>query len=208
MMDDVRPRDTGPLALAIAVAAAGSAASLATYFGVGGPFGTISDFGNAATGILSGCLAWRLRGLVTGRARAAVGLALAGAAVTVAGTALVVSGTTTYLLAGLVSSLGFAGIGAWVVTLNRGTAASAVWPPRLRALGVAAGSLMAIGVVVTPGIALRFDDMATMPAWVWVGFLGWLGIFIVYPAWALWLGVVENRYGRVILAAGNAAVTD
>ncbi|MEO8230081.1 MAG: hypothetical protein ABI628_10015, partial [Chloroflexota bacterium] len=66
-MDDTRSRNTGRLALAIGVAAAGSAACLATYFVVGGPFGTINDIGNAATGILSACLAWRLRGQLSGR---------------------------------------------------------------------------------------------------------------------------------------------
>jgi hypothetical protein len=35
--------------------------------------------------------------------------------------------------------------------------------------------------------------MATAPGWVWIGFLGWLGIFVVYPAWAIWMGVVQAR---------------
>ena len=51
------------------------------------------------------------------------GLAVAGAALTVVGSALVVSGTTGFFLAGLVSSLGFAGIGAWLVAANRSDAA-------------------------------------------------------------------------------------
>ena len=62
MMNEARHQDTGRLALAIGVAAAGSAVCLATYFAVQGPFGTINDIGNAATGVLSAGLAWRLRG--------------------------------------------------------------------------------------------------------------------------------------------------
>jgi hypothetical protein len=117
-MDDVRDWDTGRLALAVGVVAVGSAVCLATYFVVRGPFGTISDVGNATAGILSGWLAWRLRRQISTRAAdVAVGAALVGAAITVLGSALVVSGTTGFLFAGLVSSVGFAGIGAWLVVL-------------------------------------------------------------------------------------------
>lgn len=211
-MDDTRSRNTGRLALAIGVAAAGSAACLATYFVVGGPFGTINDIGNAATGILSACLAWRLRGQLSGRTRdLAVGMAVAGAAVTVVGSILVISGTTTFLLAGLVSSMGFAGIGTWLLVANRGAAAATAWPGRLRTLGVATGALMAVGVVVAPGIVLRIDDMATAPSWVWIGFIGWLGIFVAYPAWAIWLGIGESRLARIArpaLLPHETGVTD
>ena len=209
-MDDTRSRDTGRLALAIGVAAAASAACLATYFVVRGPFGTINDIGNAATGILSACLAWRLREMLPGRTRdLAVGMAVAGAALTVVGSALVISGTTTFILAGLVSSLGFAGIGTWLLVVNRGAAAATAWPRRLRTLGVAAGALMAVGVVVAPGIVLRIDDMATTPSWVWIGFIGWLGIFVAYPAWAIWLGIGETRFARpAALLPHETGVTD
>ena len=120
-MDDTRTRDTGRLALAVGVVAAGSAVCLATYFAVGGPFGTINDIGNAATGILSGWLAWRLRSHVASRtARIVTGAALVGAAITVVGSALVVSGTTGFLFAGLVTSVGFAAIGTWLVVTSNG----------------------------------------------------------------------------------------
>ena len=68
MMNEARHQDTGRLALAIGVVAAGSAVCLATYFAVQGPFGTINDIGNAATGVLSAALAWRLRRQIAGRA--------------------------------------------------------------------------------------------------------------------------------------------
>jgi hypothetical protein len=193
------------LALAVGVVAAGSAVCLATFFAVGEPFGTINDIGNGATGVLSAVLAWRLRELVPGRAgRVAVGAALVGAAITVVGSALVISETTGFFLAGLVSSVGFAAIGTWLVVLNRSEAVADAWPPRLRTLGTAAGALMALGFVSAPGIVLGLDDMATAPAWTWVGSLGWLGIFVVYPAWAIWLTNVETRLaGRSIPVAGG-----
>jgi hypothetical protein len=95
-----------------------------------------------------------------------------------------------------VSSVGFAGIGAWLVTLNRGDAAATVPSRPLRALGLAAGGLMTLGIVAAPGLAMGLDDMAAAPAWVWVGLLGWLGIFVAYPAWAIWFANVERRHGR------------
>ena len=117
------------LALAVGVCAAGSAVCLATFYAVQGPFGTINDIGNATAGVLSAGLAWRLRRLIPGRAGdVAVGLATVGAALTVTGSALVISGTTGFFLASLVSSVGFAGIGAWLIALNRSDAVAAVWP--------------------------------------------------------------------------------
>lgn len=197
MMNEARHQDTGRLALAIGIAAAGSAVCLATYFAVHGPFGTINDIGNAATGVLSAGLAWRLRRQIPGRAaKVAVGAAIVGAGLTVAGSTLVVSGTTGFFFAGLVSSVGFAGIGAWLMVLNKGDGMAAVLPRGLRSLGIAAGALMALGITVVPGIVLGLDDMATAPAWVWIGLLGWLGIFVAYPAWAIWLASVEARLDR------------
>lgn len=196
-MNDARDRDPGRLALAVGAVGAGSAACLATYFAVRGPFGTINDLGNATTGVLSGWLAWRLRGQLSGPAGdIAVGAALVGAAITVVGSALVVSGTTGFLFAGLVSSVGFAGIGAWLVIVNRSAGSVAAWPRRLRRLGIVGGGLMAVGIVTAPGIPLGLDDMVTAPVWVWIGFLGWLGTYVIYPAWAIWMGTVQTRLVR------------
>ena len=202
MMDDLEARRTGRIAQAVGLVAAGSAVCLATYYAVGGPFGTINDIANAGTGVLSGWLAWRLRRQIRGRvAHLAVGAALVGAAITVVGSTLVMSGRTGFFLAGLVSSVGFAGIGTWLVILNRSPAVAAAWPERLRTLGGAAGALMALGIVSAPGIVLRLDDMSQAPPWVWIGMLGWLGTFVAYPAWALWLGTglarVADREGPV-----------
>lgn len=207
MMNEARHQDTGRLALAIGITAAGSAVCLATYFAVQGPFGTINDIGNAAAGVLSAALAWRLRRQIRGRAAdVAVGAAILGAGLTVAGSALVVSGATGFFLAGLVSSVGFAGIGVWLVILN-GSGALPPWPRRLRSLGIAAGALMAIGIAAAPGVVLGLDDMAAAPPWAWVGLVGWLGIFVVYPAWAIWLARVEMRpvRGAIAVPSGTGA---
>jgi hypothetical protein len=63
---------------------------------------------------------------------------------------------------------------------------------------------MAIGFAVLPGIALRLDDMATAPGWIWIGEIGWLGIFVVYPAWAIWLGTVMTRRAGQSIQPGVA----
>jgi hypothetical protein len=202
MMNEQAHRDTGRLALAVGVCAAGSAVCLATFYAVQGPFGTINDIGNAAAGILSAGLAWRFRQHIPGRVgNVAVGAAIVGAAITAAGSSLVLSMTTGFFLAGLVSSVGFAGIGAWLVVLNRSDAVAAIWPQGLRRLGVVAGALMALGVAAAPGIVLRLDDMATAPGWVWIGLIAWLGIFVVYPAWSIWLARVETSLARHAIPA-------
>ena len=59
---------------------------------------------------------------------------------------------------------------------------------------------MALGITALPGIALGLDDAATAPAWVWIPLIGWLGIFVVYPAWAIWLASVETRLDRPAIA--------
>ena len=210
-MNERAHRDTGRLALAVGVCAAGSAVCLATFYAVQGPFGTINDIGNAAAGILSAGLAWRLRRQIPGRAGdVAVGAAIVGAMISVAGSSLVLSRTTGFFLAGLVSSVGFAGIGAWLLVLNRSDAVAAIWPQGLRRIGVAAGALMTLGIVAVPGILLRLDDIRAAPGWVWIAQLGWLGIFVVYPAWAIWLARVETTLARqaitVPVGSGGPAV--
>jgi hypothetical protein len=205
MMNETSPRDTGRLALAIGLVAAGSPICLAIYYAVQGPFGTINDVANAGIGLLSALLAWRLRGDLSGRlGDVAVGAALVGAALTVVGSSLVVSGTTGFFFAGLLSSIGFAGIGAWLLALTSSERA-VVWPGRLRNLGRGAGLLMALGVAVAPGIPLGLDDMATAPGWVWVGFIGWLGTYVAYPAWAIWMGLFDARANdRAVRVSGEA----
>jgi hypothetical protein len=55
-------------------------------------------------------------------------------------------------------------------------------------MGIWAGGLMAIGLIVLPAIVDRVDDFQSAPVYVWIGFVGWLGIFILYPVWAIWFG--------------------
>jgi hypothetical protein len=192
-------RSVGQLAVAIGAIALISVASLALFFALGKPFGAINDWTVGLVGILSGLLALVLNRRGPGAPLAvgtvATGVAVVGAVVVAVGSALVISQATGFLLAGLVESLGFAMIGSWLIVLNRSIASDSRWPRQFVAVGIAAGIIMALGFVVIPGIAMRLDDMDAAPAWVWIGFAGWLGIFFLYPIWSLWFGSVLRRRG-------------
>jgi hypothetical protein len=186
-MNALESAGTRRLALAAGCVALGSAVSVATFSVVGEPFGTLNDVGNAALGLLSAALAWRLRGRLPRRfAALTVGCAMAGAAIVVTGSALVITGATGWFLAALVSTLGYAGIGTWLVALNRSPYTEA-WPRRMRMVGVTAGALLWLGIVAAPGVLMGLDDSATAPGWAWFAMTAWLGIYVALPAWALWL---------------------
>ncbi len=205
-MDESRVPSTGRLALAVGIVTAGSAAALALEFTIGKPFGTINDIGNGVAGVLSAALAWRLRTAFDDRAgRVTLTCAVTGAALTVVGSALVVSGTTGWVLAGLVTTVGFAGIGAWVVGANMRAGESLGWKRSVRRLGFASGALMIIGVMTAPGIILRLDDPDQLPWWVWLGFVSWLGTFVVYPAWAVAMGIGSRRAADAAQILSSAA---
>jgi len=181
-------RDIRRLAVGTGVVGYAAVAFLVAFFVVGQPFGTLNDILNGVLGILSALLAWTMwrRGVSSGALTAVAAL---GAAIAVVGSALVVSGTTGFFLAGLVSSVGFALIGLWLVEANRILGQTGAVPRALSRLGLAAGTAMAFGFIDLPGIAMRLDDMTSVPPWIWVGSLWFVGAFALYPAWALWLGL-------------------
>ena len=198
-MDTGRDRIVAGLAFAAGAVALISVASLALFFAVGKPFGAINDWTVGLAGLLSGLLALaiRSRGIVgaPGPATVSTVAAVVGAVIVVAGSALVISQTTGFLLAGLVQSLGFALIGLWLIALNSSMGSDSGWPRRLRNLGLVAGIVMALGIVVAPGIAMGVDDANTAPGWIWIGFVGWFGIFFLYPIWSIWFGNALRRGG-------------
>jgi hypothetical protein len=151
------------------------------YLGVD-PFGAINDVGNGALGLLSAGLAWRCRQAGATAARAFVGIAALGAGITIVGSVLVLTEATGFFLAGLVSSVGFALIGVWLVAVNR---RAGPWPRRRRRTGLIAGIVMLLGFVNAPGIAMGLDDMDTAPAWTYLGGLSWAGTYLLFPIWSL-----------------------
>ena len=194
-------RSVGSIALALGMVLLFSVLTLMLFYAVGGPFGALNDWSIGASGLLAGGLVLAVRASSQGHSSwaAALRMALAvfGAALVVVGAALVISDTTGFLLAGLVESFGFALFGSWLVGLSRSMASSGQWPRLLPVLGLATGSLLIIGLVVAPGIIMGVDDMGSAPWWVWLGFVGWFGIFILLPMWSIWFGTVLLRRGSV-----------
>lgn len=117
--------------------------------------------------------------------RVARALALVGAAAAVVGSTLIIFDITGYFLAGLVSASGFALVGTWLIAANL----SAGKPPGIRAsrpetiLGVLAGSVMAVGFVNIPGIAMGIDDEAMAPLWLLAAGPCWAGTYLIMPIW-------------------------
>lgn len=175
------------VATAIGIDLLASVIALVLFFAIGAPFGAINDWTIGLGGILGVILALTLpRPIGSTITNAAVALAVIGSALVVVGAALVITRTTGFLLAGLVESFGWALVGTWLVTIN---AADGIRRDgRLRRLGLAAGALMMVGLVVLPGIVSGVDDMNSAPGYVWLGFAGWLGIFFLFPLWGIWVG--------------------
>ena len=155
------------------------------YLGIDA-FGAVNDVGNGVLGLLSAALAWRCQQAGVTAGRAFVVIAALGAAITVIGSILVLTDATGFFLAGLVSSLGFAVIGIWLVAINRRP--DDPWLRQLRRAGLVAGIVMLLGFVSAPGIALGLDDMDAAPAWTYFGGFSWAGTYLLFPLWSLRLG--------------------
>ena len=185
------------IAIALGVVLLFSVVTLALFFAMGGPFGALNDWSIGAAGVLAAALVLSMRagGLGGPSAGRVVGSALAviGGVLVVVGAWLVISERTGFLLAGLVESFGFALFGIWLTSLNWAMATSGRWSRRVARLGLATGVLLTIGLIVAPGIVMGLDDMETAQWWVWVGFVSWLGIFVLLPIWAISFGAILRR---------------
>jgi hypothetical protein len=193
----VSVRTVAAVALALGTVLLFSLVTLALFFAVGGPFGGLNDWSIGVSGVLAAAFVLAIRSSGLGDATVSGGIlaavAVVGAVLVVVGAWLVISDTTGFLLAGLVESFGFALFGCWLIALSRSMATTGDWPRPLPTLGYATGILLVVGLIVAPAIVMGFDDMDTAPWWVWVGFAGWLGIFVLLPIWSIWLGLAARR---------------
>lgn len=160
-------------ARAIAGALVLAAAFYIVFAIAGEPWGTLNDIATGLLAILVAQFVWSTRGhwRPPGWALCA---GLVGATVAVLGSALVVFHVTGWFLAGLVTTLGFAGVGTWLLAVNR----------RESFMATITGALMTTGVIVLPGVLLRYDDIVHAPFWIYAGFISWLGI-LLFPWWAV-----------------------
>jgi len=182
------------LALLTAVVDLFGVVSLITFFAVGGgPLGFINDVANALVGLLSMGLAWLwVPDLKTRWSTLAIAAATLGALVMVAGSTLIIFDITGWYLAGLVSSVGSAFIGIWLLVSNRLHRQAAELPRGLIMLGVTSAIFMIIGLLALPGVLVGIDDPQLAPWYVNAGLLNWMGTYGLYPAWCLWL---SRRHG-------------
>jgi hypothetical protein len=109
---------------------------------------------------------------------AATTLAIAGAATAVLGSLFIMTDTTGYFFAGLISALGFALIGLWLLVVSRSDDLPA---PRL---ALFAGAVMALGLFNIPGIVQRLDDLDAAPIWLLAVGICWAGTYVFLPLWA------------------------
>ncbi|TCO50044.1 hypothetical protein EV646_102115 [Kribbella antiqua] len=189
-------RSLGGLAIVHGIVGLVTCLSLIVFYIVEGPFGAINDVGNAVLGVLSAGLAWMSWRSGARCPAAFVGIAAVGAAITVVGSYLVLSDATGFFLAGLVSSVGFALIGVWLIAVNHWSAADSPGPRRLRTAGLVAGAVMALGFINAPGIAMGLDGMDTAPAWTFLGGFSWAGTYLLFPIWSLRLArALPRRQG-------------
>ena len=182
----------GWVALATAIATLLATILIFLFYAAGGPFGTLNDIFNGVAGILSGVLAWTLASqfgtnssLLT---RASLVLAVIGAIIVAIGSILIIFDVTGWILAGWYTTAGNALIGIWLLIFNDSMRHSNILPRGLVTFGLFVGAIMAVGIIAIPGILMGIDSVESTPGYLNLGYLGYVGTYFLYPAWAIWLG--------------------
>ena len=161
------------------------------------PFGTLNDVFNSVIGISSAILAWMLYAEHHSKSpllsQLALVLALVGAILTIVGSVLVISKTTGFVLAGWYTGVGDALIGLWLAAFCYSMRGSDTLPHNLVTFGLVVGVVMALGILDISGIVAGIDSMESIPWYLYIGYFGFLGTYVLYPIWAI-------RLGRFILS--------
>jgi len=157
-------------------------------------FGTVNDVFNGILGILSGILAWMLYPGHHARSpllsQIALVLAVVGVIFTIVGSVLIIFDFTGFVLAGWYTAVGNALIGLWLGAFCTSTLRERgdTLPHSLVRFGLVVGAIMGIGMLCIPGILAGVDSMASLPWYLLAGCFGFLGTYILYPIWTIWLG--------------------
>ena len=183
----------GWTAIATGVSGIVAVITLTLMYTVNGPFfGTVNDVFNTILGILSVVLAWVLYAKFQARSPllSQVGLLLAvvGAVFTIIGSVLIIFGYTDFVLAGWYTGVGNALIGLWLAAFCYSTLSGAALPHNLVIFGIVTGAFMVMGLLGIPGILARVDTMESLPWYLGAAYLGFLGTYILYPIWTIWVG--------------------
>ncbi|GJQ34813.1 MAG: hypothetical protein JETCAE01_08230 [Anaerolineaceae bacterium] len=183
---------TGWIAVATGVSAILAMIFLTLMYTVNQSFGRVNDVFNSIIGISSVVLAWMLYAEYHAKSplmsQIALVLVVIGAIFTIIGSILIIFGFTDFVLAGWYSGIGYAIIGLWLVTFCYSMLRADILPHNLVVFGIVVGAFMAVGFFGIPGIFAKIDSMESMPWYLYVAFLGWLGTYILSPIWTIWLG--------------------
>lgn len=182
----------GWMAIATGIAMILTVIFIILFFTVGGFFGTLNDIFNGVTGILILILAFMLYAELRSEASLLVQIALIlasiGTILVVIGSMLIIFDFTGWVLAGWYTTAGNALIGLWLMAFSYSIQRNGILPDNLVTFGLVIGALMAIGLMVIPGIFAGIDTLESAPWYLNLGFLGFLGTYILYPIWSVWLG--------------------
>jgi hypothetical protein len=183
----------GWTAIATGIAVIVAVINLTLMYTVNGPFfGTVNDVFNTIIGILSVVLARMLYAEFHTRSPliSQIGLILVvvGAIFTIIGSVLIILGYTDFVLAGWYTGIGNALIGLWLAAFCYSLLNGGALPHNLIVFGIIVGAFMAIGLIGISGILAGVDTMESMPWYLYVAFFGYLGTYILYPIWTIWLG--------------------
>jgi len=155
-------------------------------------FGRVNDVFNSIIGISSAVLAWTLYAEHHAKSplmsQIAIAFAVIGAIFTIVGSILIIYGFTDFVLAGWYTGAGNALIGLWLVAFCYSMQRGDALPHNLIMFGLVVGAFMAVGLIGIPGIFAGIDSMESMPWYLYIAFFGYLGTYILYPIWSIWLG--------------------
>lgn len=188
------PSTVGWTAIATGIAVILAVIFLILMATVNGHFGTVNDVLNAVIGIMSLVLAWMLYAGYPIRSpllfQIMLLVVLAGAIFTITGSVLIIFGYTGFVLAGWYTGIGNALIGLWLSAFCYSLLRGDMLPHNLVIFGLVVGVFMVFGLLGIPGILARIDTMESLPWYLGASYFGFLGTYIMYPIWTIWLGKV------------------
>ena len=192
MTDNFTPTTMGWTAIASGITAVLAVVFLGLMATVNIFFGTINDILNSVLAIFIAVLAWKFYTQFHTRApltsQVTLVLAVLGAILAVVGSVLVIFRFTGFVLAGWYTGLGYALLGLWLAAYCYSMLGSDIFPNKLVIFGIVTGIAMVTGILSLAGILSRIDSMETLPWYLNIAYLAFLGIYILYPIWAIWLG--------------------